>query len=198
MPVDNDRSPPLKLNRVSKQWFDDELVDFFREAVIPYVERVYGQTLHGYIYNQMEGNAFHDEIMLVDRKLLKFVKVESEPPTEYPGLISAEAWKKQHDATKVENTEVSTSIFPVEGDGIHFCIVFKNLDIELSSPVVKVPPVLASTVVEDPLYDRDSFPGTFVYRSSILDLVALRTSVVLSLTPQKSSSVNQVMLRDRR
>jgi hypothetical protein len=34
------------------------------------------------------------------------VKVESEPPTEYPGLISAEAWKKQHDATKVENTEV--------------------------------------------------------------------------------------------
>lgn len=106
MPVDNDRSPPLKLNRVSKQWFDDELVDFFRKDVIPYVKRVYGQTLHGYIYNQMEGNPFHDEIMLVDRRLLKFVKVESEPPTEYPGLISAEEWKKKHDATKVENTEV--------------------------------------------------------------------------------------------
>jgi hypothetical protein len=54
----------------------------------------------------MEGNAFHDEIMLVDRILLKFEKVESEPPTEYPGLISAEEWKKKHDATKVENTEV--------------------------------------------------------------------------------------------
>jgi hypothetical protein len=104
LPVDNDHSPSLKLNRVSKQWFDDELVDFFREDVIPYVERVYGQTLHGCIYNQMEGKAFHDEIMLVDRRLLNFVKVESEPPPEYPGLISAEEWKKQHNTTKVENT----------------------------------------------------------------------------------------------
>jgi hypothetical protein len=104
--VHNDRNPPSKVNRVSKEWFDEELVEFFRKEVIPYVNRVYGQTLHGYIYKQMEGNSFHDEIMLLDRKLLNFLKVESEPPTEYPGLISAEEWKKQHDATKVKNSEV--------------------------------------------------------------------------------------------
>jgi hypothetical protein len=101
-----ERDPPWKLKRNSKDWFDEELVSFFRNDVIPYVERVYGQTLHGYIHHQMEGNDFHDEIMLLDKTLLDFVSVESEPPTEYPGLISVEEWKKQHDATKVENTEV--------------------------------------------------------------------------------------------
>jgi hypothetical protein len=104
--VDSDRNPPSKLNRVSKEWFDEELVEFFKNEVIPYVKRVYGQTLHGYIYKQMEGNSFHDEIMLLDRKLLKFLNVESDPPTEYPGLVSVEEWKKQHDTSKVENTEV--------------------------------------------------------------------------------------------
>jgi len=106
LPVDEYGSTPLKLKRVSIQWSDDELVDFFKTDVIPYMQRVYGQKLDGYIYNKMEGSAFHDEIMLIDRTSLIFSNVESEPATEYPGLMSVDEWKKQHDATKVENTRV--------------------------------------------------------------------------------------------
>jgi len=96
---------PLKLRRNSSEW-DDPLVDFFRDYVIPYVQKVYSQKLDGYVYHEMDGNDFHDEIMLVNKDVLDFRSVETNSPTEYPGLIPVEEWKCKHRNQMVKNDQV--------------------------------------------------------------------------------------------
>lgn len=96
---------PSKLERNSNEW-DDQMVDFFREYVIPYVEKVYNEKLDGYIHHEMDGNSFHDEIMLVDRHVLNFESVETNPATEYSGLLPVEEWKDKHSGQMVKNDQV--------------------------------------------------------------------------------------------
>ena len=74
--------------------------------MIPYVQKVYSQKLDGYVYHEMDGNDFHDEIMLVDRCSLNFETVTSESATQYPGLISVEEWKEKHRDQMVKNDQV--------------------------------------------------------------------------------------------
>lgn len=106
---------PTAVHRKLSDTFDPDLVQFFQTRVAPYVKQEYGIELHGYIYHQLPGNTFHDEICLLDRSHLHFDSVEISPKTKYNNLPTMEEWKKQHDAEKVPNNRQSlhhTTLFP--------------------------------------------------------------------------------------
>jgi len=96
--------PPKAVDRRSTEWFDPELLNFFKVHAIPYVEKIYNIKLDGYIYNAVEGNTFHDEICLMDRSHLQLDSVDISPNTTYGDLPTIEEWKAMHSSQKIPNT----------------------------------------------------------------------------------------------
>ena len=103
VPFTKDGGLPAAVDRRSTDTFDPDLIQFFKNHVAPYVKQEYGIELHGYIYHQLPGNTFHDEICLLDRSHLHFDSVETSPKTKYYNLPTMDEWKKQHDAEKIPN-----------------------------------------------------------------------------------------------
>lgn len=97
--------PPTAVHRKSSEWFDPELINFFKFYAIPYVEKNYKIKLNGYIYHAVEGNTFHDEICLMDRTHLCFDSVDISPNTTYRDLPTIEEWKKRHFSSRIPNTK---------------------------------------------------------------------------------------------
>lgn len=96
--------PPNAVHRKSSNCFDPELLKFLKDYAIPYVEKFYNIKLHGYIYNSVEVNTFHDEICLMDRSHLHFDSLDISPSTKYRDLPTLEEWKSMHSAEKIPNT----------------------------------------------------------------------------------------------
>jgi hypothetical protein len=101
--VDDNVGHSITVRRKSSDSYDPDLILFFKNYLIPYVKNNYGIELHGWIYHQMEGNSFHDEICLMDRSHLHFDSVKISEKTKYKSLPTMEEWKKQQEAYKVPN-----------------------------------------------------------------------------------------------
>lgn len=73
---------PTKCERFSEDTTDKKLIVFFQTKVAPFLKK-HKIHIDGWIYYQVEGNTFHDEIMLLSKKYLDFHSTREMKPTTY-------------------------------------------------------------------------------------------------------------------
>jgi hypothetical protein len=73
---------PTKCKRYSEDETDKKLVIFFQSKVVPFLKK-HKIHIYGWIYYEVEGNTFHDEILLVSKKYLDFHSTREVKPTSY-------------------------------------------------------------------------------------------------------------------
>lgn len=73
---------PTKCMRVSNDDTDKKLVRFFQSKLAPFLKK-HNVHIDGWIYYKVEGNDFHDEILLLSNKYLDFHSTREVKPTNY-------------------------------------------------------------------------------------------------------------------
>jgi len=78
--------PPLKTRRYSMDKYDDQLVEIFKEILVPYIKENYGVNIDGWIYFMNKDEHFHDEILLINNKKLYIYDIKTYIPSFYKDL----------------------------------------------------------------------------------------------------------------
>ena len=73
---------PTKCERLSNDETDKKLIVFFQTKVAPFLKK-HKIYIDGWIYYEVEGDDFHDEIMLLSNKYLDFHSTREVKPTTY-------------------------------------------------------------------------------------------------------------------
>ena len=76
---------PTKCERLSEDITDKKLVIFFQTKVAPFLKK-HKIHIDGWIYYQVEGDNFHDEILLLSNKYLDFHSTREVKPTTYNNI----------------------------------------------------------------------------------------------------------------